>query len=317
MGAKSNDQGRAYEYACLITLQKQISNIRSCRIADNTSVKAARRSWDLLSSEDKNIYSISALAAVLQLFEFEPRILEQSADEVELLLQPDNSGKEGDVRDILIVRSSITWEIGLSIKHNNFAVKHSRLSPTINFGEQWYGVSCSDHYWEETKPIFEFLKEQRSLGKKFSEIEDKEKIIYIPLLQAFSKELLLQAKHHKDIAPKLVEYLLGKYDFYKIISVDRLRYTQIQGFNIHRTLNKPSVSKRPDSEVPIVNLPTRIVHIDFAEKSSNTIEVYMDKGWQFTFRIHNADKYVNTSLKFDIQIVGMPTAMLKINCLWR
>ena len=47
-----------------------------------------------------------------------------------LFLQPDSKGEEGDVRDLIVVRSNIQWEIGLSLKHNHFAVKHSRLART-------------------------------------------------------------------------------------------------------------------------------------------------------------------------------------------
>lgn len=53
------------------------------------------------------------------------------------------------------------------------------------------------------------------------------------------------------------------------------------------------------------------------QAKTNTVELYMDGGWQFTFRIHNAETYVIPSLKFDIQIVGMPTAIITINCLWK
>jgi hypothetical protein len=42
----------------------------------------------------------------------------------------------------------------------------------------------------------------------------------------------------------------------------------------------------------------------------------MDGGWQFNFRIHNASTYVEPSLKFDIQIIGMPTTIISINCSW-
>ena len=42
-----------------------------------------------------------------------------------------------------------------------------------------------------------------------------------------------------------------------------------------------------------------------------------DNGWQFSFRIHNAEDYVKTSLKFDVQIVGMPAEVnIKFNCNW-
>ena len=59
-----------------------------------------------------------------------------------------------------------------------------------------------------------------------------------------------------------------------------------------------------------------IIHLDFASGKLNTIELCMDGGWQFSFRIHNASTYVETSLKFDIQIVGMPTAIITINYFW-
>lgn len=42
----------------------------------------------------------------------------------------------------------------------------------------------------------------------------------------------------------------------------------------------------------------------------------MDGGWQFSFRIHNASTIVEPSLKFDIQIIGMPVTILTINSTW-
>nr|WP_311565663.1 HaeIII family restriction endonuclease [Peptoniphilus grossensis] len=47
-------------------------------------------------------------------------------------MQTDDKGKEGDVKDVLIIRKEIELEIGLNIKHNYFAVKHSRLSKNID-----------------------------------------------------------------------------------------------------------------------------------------------------------------------------------------
>jgi hypothetical protein len=35
--------------------------------------------------------------------------------------------------------------------------------------------------------------------------------------------------------------------------------------------------------------------------------MYFDKGWQISFRIHNASTMVEPSLKFDINIVGLPS----------
>lgn len=115
----------------------------------------------------------------------------------------------------------------------------------------------------------------------------------------------------------MVEYLLGEFDFYKVISIDGQKTTQIQAFNLHGTLNRPSKTKKPNIEIPIVSLPTRIVNLSFKPNSLNTVELYLDNGWQFSFRIHNASTYVETSLKFDIQIIGMPATIISINCKWR
>ena len=115
----------------------------------------------------------------------------------------------------------------------------------------------------------------------------------------------------------MVEYLLGEFDFYKVISIDSKRITQIQSYNLHGTLNKSTKTISPKIQIPAVMLPTRIVSFDYKPNSSNTVELYMDGGWQFNFRIHNASTKVEQSLKFDIQIIGMPTTIISINCSWR
>ena len=68
--------------------------------------------------------------------------------------------------------------------------------------------------------------------------------------------------------------------------------------------------------MPIASLPTRIVSLEFKPWSKNTLELYLDQGWQFSFRIHNAATDVEPSLKFDIQIIGMPTTIISIDCKW-
>lgn len=54
---------------------------------------------------------------------------------LELEILSDDKGKLGDVRDVLAIRLLQKWEIGVSAKNNHKAVKHSRLSNTIDFGE--------------------------------------------------------------------------------------------------------------------------------------------------------------------------------------
>ena len=209
MSSKSNDQGRAYEYITLITLHTEISKVRKAEIVQNSSLEAAKDAWDNMSKSMQHLLAVSAASFVPEIFELEPLILEDDGDYVELLIQKDSKGEDGDVRDILIVRSGIEWEIGLSMKHNHFAVKHSRLSHIIDFGEKWYGVPCSKHYWQSVLPIFEYLQKQKNRGKAWSELTNKAGDVYIPLLNAFIEELCDAYASHKELPQKMVEYLLG------------------------------------------------------------------------------------------------------------
>lgn len=317
MSSKSNDQGRAYEYVTLLTLHSEISKIRRAEIVKNSSLEAARNAWDNMSKSMQSLMSMSAHSFVPDIFNLEPLILEDDGDVVELLIQKDKSGEDGDVRDILIARSGIKWEIGLSMKHNHFAVKHSRLSHLIDFGDKWYGVPCSESYWQSVMPIFDYLQEQKRKGKAWFELSDKSERVYVPLLKAFMQELRLTYGNHKELPQKMVEYLLGEFDFYKVVSIDNQRMTQINTFNLHGTLNKNGKRNKAKATIPRVLLPTRIVSLDFKPGSDNTIELYLDGGWQFSFRIHNASTMVESSLKFDIQIIGIPTTIVTINCRWR
>ena len=316
MSNKSNNHGRAYEFSYLKTLYEEILKQRPVYIEKNSSYYASEKAWNTLTDSEKNIYKISALAGVTILFDLEPLILDDIDGVIELKIQPDNKGIEGDVRDILIIKKSIRWEIGLSLKHNHFAVKHSRLSKSLDFGKNWYGIECSDKYWKNIKPIFDFLTSEQKNNKKWKDINEKEDSIYFPLLNAFKDEILKQSKLYKRLPKLLVQYLLGIFDFYKIISIDIKRTTRIQPINLNGTLNKQGKNKKSSIKLPITMLPSRIISFDYKENSKNTLELYLDRGWQFNFRIHNASTNVEPSLKFDIQIIGMPTTIISIDSAW-
>ena len=301
----------------MISLYEEISKVRSVKIETNSSYYAAERAWNTLSESEKTMYKLSSLTGVNTLFELEPLILDNGNDELELKIQSDEHGEKGDVRDVLIIRRGIEWEIGLSVKHNHFAVKHSRLSKKIDFGKKWYGIACSDQYWLDIKPIFNYLDEEKKKGTKWRDLLSKEDDVYVPLLNAFKEELERQnLLFNKDIPRLMVEYLLGEFDFYKVIGIDNKKITRIQSFNLRGTLNKQGKNRKRNIELPISSLPTRIVSLEYKPGSKNTLELYLDGGWQFSFRIHNASTKVEPSLKFDIQIIGMPVTIISIDCKW-
>lgn len=317
MTKASNNQGRAYEFVCLNVLNEAINNIRPAEILHNSSYESAQTAWNTLNDNEKQLYTLSAKSTINTIFAMEPNIVEETDDTLNLYIQKDQKGEDADVRDIIIERKDIRWEIGLSIKHNHKAVKHSRLAKSLDFGKKWYGIPCSDEYKSDVKPTFDFLEVEKNKGTYFRDLESKEDQVYVPLLKAFIKEIEKQVGAHKEIPRRLVEYLLSKYDFYKVISLDAKRITVIQSFNIYGTLNKSSKVQEPTIKVPTINLPTSLLHIDFKPKSKTTALMCFDNGWQFSFRIHNAKDIVEPSLKFDIQIVGMPADInIKYNCKW-
>lgn len=316
VSTKSNNQGRAYEYAWINTLNKVLREYRKVRIVDNTSLHANEKAWNLIDEEIQQTLITSAEAAVATILEMEPRLSEHDNDELTLEFQKDGAGTKGDVRDIVICRDDIQWEIGLSIKHNHEAVKHSRLSHKLDFGQEWFGIACSENYWNEVNPIFDLLKTEKENGTKWSEFNQKDDRVYVPLLQAFINEVKRAYSENNNIPRKMIEYLIGIEDYYKIVSRDDKRLTLIHTFNMHDTLNKSSKNKISAITVPVVELPTRLVAIELKPGSSTTVEMYLDNGWQLSFRLHNASTKVEPSLKFDVQFIGMPTSVLSIECKW-
>lgn len=137
------------------------------------------------------------------------------------------------------------------------------------------------------------------------------------MLNAFVDEIVRSYKKHgRSIPNKMVEYLLGRYDFYKVIGDDRKKRTVIQAFNLRGTLNQHGKMKKAVVLVGSTKLPRRVISIGIMPNRNTTVELCLDEGWQFNFRIHNASTVVEPSLKFDVQIVGMPVTILEFYRDW-
>ena len=143
MSNACNNQGRAYEFICLLSLNEAINSIRRSRIVYNSSYEAAESAWETLSVSDQQLYALSAKSTIETIFAMEPNIVEVCDDVLNLYIQTDQQGEEADVRDIIIQRKDIRWEIGLSLKHNHMAVKHSRIAKTLDFGANLYNSYLS------------------------------------------------------------------------------------------------------------------------------------------------------------------------------
>ncbi|GAA9036179.1 hypothetical protein HpHA134_05230 [Helicobacter pylori] len=310
MSDKSNHQGRAYEYAWCLALEQKLSVFKKVIVDKQNGFNACYRAYESLEKSLQERYLESAKQGVLLLLDCEPLLSEvigSSQNEITLSLQKDKLGEIGDIRDILIYFDRFC--IGLSIKHNHDAIKHSRLSKDLDFGEKWLGVGVSQNYKDTIKPLFERLENAKKEGMLWRDFPNKEQEIYAPLLQAFKKEVLRIDENKKNKVPqKMVEYLLGKYDFYKAILLEREQKTKLEAYHFHNTLNR-SVKNKPKRIIPLSKLPTRMIYFDFKPKSFNTLELVLNEGWSFSLRIHNASSRVEPSLKFDIKLLSKPESV--------
>lgn len=227
MSSKSNDQGRAFEYACIIGLKDRIADKRPVMV-DEKSVIAAHRAWETQSETEKQTYLRAADAFIDTLFSAEPLILECDGNDdlVVLSINKDSDAEGGDVRDIVITRKTIRWDIGLSMKHNHFAAKHSRLSAKIDFGKKWYGLPCDDSYRNTVKPIFARLQSLKEEKVAWHDMADKEDSVYFPIVNAFIKEMNRAYETDRTIPARLISYLLGIRDFYKVVAIDKKQLTE-------------------------------------------------------------------------------------------
>lgn len=285
------ETGKAFEYA-LITEATNTLTARALTV--NVKIDAAyniaQACYNLFPTAEQIRYTRAAQVAINHIIQLEPRLTFQSndLDTLHLSLQPDNTGQLGDVRDILFQRTAQQWEFGISAKNNHSAVKHSRLSDTINFGQGWLGLPCSAAYFKAVTPLFRALRILQNQGAVWSAIADKHTAYYMPVLKAFSTELLAINALHPNVPDRLVSYLLGKNDFYKIIK--RARRIEISGYNLHDSLNRARSGSGGKSafRVQQLQLPTQIIQLQIKPGSTNTLILVCDKGWQISFRIHNA-----------------------------
>lgn len=301
--------GKAFEYALLLEFYERLNKITSVSITENEPYQNAKGCFDSFIENEQDTFRITASAAINFLIDIEPRLSNgiNKDDILVLEIVSDKAGQTGDVRDVLIIRSLQKWEIGISAKNNHRAVKHSRLSLNIDFGEKWLGVPCSPNYFNEIKPIFDMLANLRAMDKstKWTSIENMHQVVYVPVLDAFRKELLrLDKKNPNIVAENLVQYLIGNEDFYKVIKGNKK--VEIQAYNLSGTLNLPFENIKPKARIPKLKLPSRLIEIVYQDNSTTTLLVSLNEGWQISFRIHNASSRVEPSLKFDINLVSAP-----------
>jgi hypothetical protein len=313
--SKQMTTGKSFEYALLAQFEEKLKDKTNLEIIKNSAFEIAKGCFENVNATEQSEYLLSASFATNFLMDIEPRLSNDIGkdDILQLEILSDHHGKSGDVRDILAIRLLQKWEIGVSAKNNHHAVKHSRLSANIDFGEKWLGLKTSKEYFDTVTPVFnklEKIRKESDAKKKWSELGDYHSSFYVPILKAFIKELKnLHKKDSTKIASNLVAYLVGNKDFYKVIKGKNS--VEIQAYNLNGTLNLPFKDILPKYKTPKVPLPTEIIDIDLKADSDTTAIVTMNNDWTLSFRIHNASSKVESSLKFDINLLKSPKKLFK------
>ncbi|MDR3000956.1 MAG: HaeIII family restriction endonuclease [Fibromonadaceae bacterium] len=312
--AKQTETGKAFEYALLKVFLERLKSHTKISAIENEPYKTAKKCYDNFGIKERELYNLNASLAVDFLNALEPRLANSmnTTDILQLEIMADKEGQSGDVRDVLAIRSLQKWEIGFSAKNNHRAVKHSRLSEKLDFGNVWLNIPCSENYFNKIKPIFSKLRklrEESNATKKWSSLGDYQSMIYVPVLDAFKAELEFLNRNNEMVAKKLVEYLIGNRDFYKIIKSKN--EVVIQAYNLHGTLNLPAKNVKSKFKIQKLKLPNRLIEIVYKDNSKTTLLVVLSHGWQISFRIHNASSKVEPSLKFDINLISSPSTLFE------
>ncbi len=308
--------GKALEFAFLQSLNHSLSGQTNVQVIDSPQLHTAKNAYLSLSQEVQQKMIAGANAGINTIIQLEPRLLNGNGT-LQLSILPDSAGQAGDVRDVLAVRSAQSWQLGISCKNNHTALKHSRLSATIDIGYSWFGYNSTVDYFSQITPIFSELSDLKGPGVLWNQISNKAERYYVPVLNALVEELWrLDRMHPGQIPQRLLTYLLGRSDFYKAILKPGRKTTELQGFNLQGTLNQVSQGIRPILRMQQFRLPTRFYDIHFKSGSDNTILIVCDEGWTISARIHNASSAVEGSLKLDVQLVGLPPNLFRQTLAW-
>ncbi len=296
--AKQKENGMAFEWA----VGKAIANTTQFQIIEDKFSRIPRLCYEeKISNKKRQIFDRAALISVQHILSKEA--VENWDKSISVIqFNNDAAGQKGDVRDLIIKNNR--KELGISCKANHEALKHPRLSGRLDFIKKW-GLSdggCSPEYWNTIKPIFSelFTIKKSSKGTAtWEDLVDKAERFYWPILDAWESEIkrtvAVSTDTEAQICKNFITYLIGRHDFYKIIcrGSDRV---DLQAFNFSGLL-----ATRQTKFPTVINL------INNKNGGIYSKTIVFNHGFSINFRIHSASSKVESSLKFDINAIGLPT----------
>lgn len=285
MPLSQSQSGKAFEYA----IAMNFAELSGKSIINNAAKDNALASYKAHNLEQQKKFNSAGKKAAIFLQAKDVRLQKIRS----IAIAGDSAGQKGDVRDIVITTDD--GEVGVSAKNKNDAVKHSRLSSKIDFGKKWMDYPCRDVYFERVRPVFDLLTDYKKKKMLFNEVENKQQVIYKPILDAFEDEINFIWENFDSAAYNLLQYLIGIEDFYWVIKENG--HVSLLSCNIRGNLKWGKKWKMPTS-------------IESTKRENeNKFIITFNNGWQISFRIHNASSRCEPSLKFDVRILGWPRSV--------
>ena len=293
--------GKAFEWAVGLSLTQRIGAVVVPSVPARNALKAYAEKID----QEKRVELLNAANVAMEnILRKESAFIQRAngANQAKIIFNTDAAGQQGDVRDVILKIGG--RDLGISCKHNHKALKHSRLSDTIDFVEKWGldAQGCSQVYWDKVNPLFDKLQRinDNSNGTElWANLPDKDARYYWPILNAWADEVHRVCGDDSPIRIQacraMIAYLVGVNDFYKVMYESRKSSVHIQSFNFNNTLDG-SRTKYPDY----------INSINSRNSGQNSTIITFNRGYSINFRIHSASSRVEPSLKFDINAIGLP-----------
>ena len=309
--ANAKRSGLSFEWAvasALLELLPRHGAHCQIEIERNDHSELCQRAFESYVSREQHGRLKSARTGVEHIASREAERL-SAAKKLVIRLQADGNGKDGDVRDV-VVTDDEGISLGISCKNNHEDFKHPRLSGTADFVRNWnLGRGCTEEYWNQVNPIFDELrriKEESASTAQFADIGDLREGYLWPVLNAFEAEIkrqiALQDSGRPNVATQVVRYVIGVRDFYKLIRQTDESLVVVQAFNFGGTL-RGRRSIMPETLIDVEDLSPGS---SLVARNDPTKVLTFDRGYAFSFRLHNGDGLVRPSLKLAVGAVGLP-----------
>ncbi|MCC5803801.1 HaeIII family restriction endonuclease [Rossellomorea vietnamensis] len=294
----STDRGYGFEY----------TNIQEGMTILNGTVGPETQTWIQRTGNPKyNSLSVNEQQAMIRaartiinfLTEYEPWLLNGGIE----IAQVKAAGGSTDVSDVRF--TGLGQSVGLSLKSNHDAVRHPRVSPTIDIAHQWLGVNTDQRYLGEVAEIFNNFTSFCEFNnvERFNQLsnEQKKNLLYSPITACFSDLLLrvFNGPAGPDAVAHFLRYLIGDRDFYKAKADFNRGELLIEAYDFSGTMGPRHRLRMPTRclEVIVEPGPTGLY---------NYINITFDRGWEVKMRLHTARTAIENSLKWDVQFVGTP-----------